>query len=108
MWAADVPSISTGMRGLVAFDVHLRTAGRDLHSGVFGGAVPNSAHWAARLVAALHYRSGRAALPGLYASVRPLWSTERAPISALPLPSAGSAAACSTGPLEGGISFTSL
>ncbi|HEX2274741.1 MAG TPA: M20/M25/M40 family metallo-hydrolase, partial [Acidimicrobiales bacterium] len=51
MWAPDVPSVCVGMRGLVAFHVDLRTAASDLHSGLFGGAVPNSAHLIARLVA---------------------------------------------------------
>ena len=101
MWAADRPSISTGMRGLVAFDVHLRTAGRDLHSGVFGGAVPNAAHWAARLVAALHDGSGRVALPGFYDAVRPLAPAERAAFAALPVDEAAWAAAASVGCLEG-------
>jgi acetylornithine deacetylase/succinyl-diaminopimelate desuccinylase-like protein len=101
MWAADVPSISTGMRGLVAFDVQVRTAGRDLHSGVFGGAVPNAAHWAARLVAALHDRSGRVALPGFYDAVRPLGPAERAAFAALPLDDAAWAANASVRCLEG-------
>ncbi|MDQ1488240.1 MAG: hypothetical protein QOJ23_754 [Actinomycetota bacterium] len=101
MWAADVPSISTGMRGLVAFDVHLRTAGRDLHSGVFGGAVPNAAHWAARLVAALHDGDGRVALPGFYDAVRPLGPADRSAFAALPLDEAAWAAGASVGCLEG-------
>lgn len=101
MWSADVPSISTGMRGLVAFDVRVRTAGRDLHSGVFGGAVPNAAHWAARLVAALHDRSGRVALPGFYDAVKPLSPAERAAFAALPLDESAWAAAASVGCLDG-------
>ncbi len=43
MWSETVPSMCTGMRGLVAFDVSLRTASGDLHSGSFGGAVRNAA-----------------------------------------------------------------
>ena len=101
MWAADVPSISTGMRGLVAFDVTLRTAGRDLHSGVFGGAVPNAAHWAARLVAALHDGAGRVTLPGFYDDVRPLTAADRADMATLPLDEAAWAAAASVTCLEG-------
>ena len=101
MWSADVPSISTGMRGLVAFDVHIRTARRDLHSGVFGGAVPNAAHWAARLVAALHDGSGRVALPGFYDAVRPLGPAERSHFAALPHDDAAWAARASVGRLEG-------
>jgi acetylornithine deacetylase/succinyl-diaminopimelate desuccinylase-like protein len=101
MWSPDVPSISTGMRGLVAFDVCIRTAGRDLHSGIFGGAVPNAAHWAARLVAALHDRSGRVTLPGFYDAVRPLTPHERAAFAALPIDEAAWMAAASVGCLEG-------
>jgi acetylornithine deacetylase/succinyl-diaminopimelate desuccinylase-like protein len=89
------------MRGLVAFDVHIRTAGRDLHSGVFGGAVPNAAHWAARLVAALHDPVGRVALPGFYDAVRPLEPAERAAFASLPLDEAAWMATASVGCLEG-------
>jgi acetylornithine deacetylase/succinyl-diaminopimelate desuccinylase-like protein len=101
MWSPEVPSISTGMRGLVAFDVHLRTAGRDLHSGVFGGAVPNAAHWAARLVARLHDSDGRVTLPGFYDAVRPLTPAERAGFAGLPLDEAAWMATASVGCLEG-------
>src|SRR4051795_8290252 len=44
MWAPDVPSVCVGMRGLIAYGVVLRTAKADLHSGLFGGAVPNPSH----------------------------------------------------------------
>ncbi len=71
MWSATVPSMCTGMRGLVAFDVFLRTASGDLHSGSFGGAVRNAAHVAARLVADLHDDRGAVTLPDFYAAVRP-------------------------------------
>jgi acetylornithine deacetylase/succinyl-diaminopimelate desuccinylase-like protein len=101
MWSPEVPSISTGMRGLVAFDVHLRTAGRDLHSGVFGGAVPNAAHWAARLVARLHDSAGRVAVPGFYDAVRPLTPAERAGFASLPIDEATWMATASVGCLEG-------
>ncbi|MEY2568058.1 MAG: hypothetical protein QOE35_2587 [Actinomycetota bacterium] len=84
MWAPDVPSTCVGMRGLVAFDVHLRTATADLHSGVFGGSVPNPAHLLARLVAALHDDKGRITLDGFYDDVRPLTEAEEASLRALP------------------------
>ena len=44
MWAADVPSMCVGMRGVVAAEISLRGPERDLHSGSFGGAVPNPLH----------------------------------------------------------------
>src|SRR5271156_5045558 len=63
MWAADVPSMCTGMRGLAAADVTLTGPVRDLHSGSFGGGVPNPLHAMAALLAGLHpvARVGRAA-----------------------------------------------
>jgi acetylornithine deacetylase/succinyl-diaminopimelate desuccinylase-like protein len=79
MWAADVPSTTVGMRGLVAFTVDVRSASTDLHSGLFGGAVPNPAHVLARLVAALHDDSRRVTVPGFYDDVA------EAPIDPLPL-----------------------
>jgi acetylornithine deacetylase/succinyl-diaminopimelate desuccinylase-like protein len=88
MWAPDVPSTCVGMRGLVAFDVELRTATADLHSGVYGGAVPNAAHHVARLVAALHDDQGRVTLPGFYDDVRPLTTAEAASFARLPFAAA--------------------
>jgi acetylornithine deacetylase/succinyl-diaminopimelate desuccinylase-like protein len=84
MWSADVPSVCLGMRGLVAFDITLRTGRIDLHSGSFGGAVPNPAHLAASLVAALHDGDGRVTVPGFYDDVRPLTPAEEASFAALP------------------------
>ncbi len=85
MWAPDVPSVCVGMRGLVAFGVELRTAKADLHSGLFGGAVPNPAHLVARLVAALHDGDGRVTVPGFYDDVRPLTPAEDASMATIPV-----------------------
>lgn len=85
MWAPDVPTTCVGMRGLVAFDVAVRTAPSDLHSGLFGGAVPNPAHVVARLVAALHDGDRRVAVPGFYDDVRPLTAAEEASLAAIPV-----------------------
>ena len=84
MLAPDVPSTCVAMRGLVGFDVHIRTATGDLHSGVFGGAVPNAARFAAGLAAALHDRDGRVVLPGFYDAVRPLAPSEQESLDAVP------------------------
>src|SRR5205807_7804919 len=84
MWSRSVPSICVGMRGLVAFDVTLRTGSIDLHSGSFGGAVPNPAHIIADLVAALHDADGRVAIPGFYDDVCPLTPAEAASFAPLP------------------------
>jgi acetylornithine deacetylase/succinyl-diaminopimelate desuccinylase-like protein len=84
MVSEEVPSTTIGMRGLVAFDVSLRTAAIDLHSGMWGGTVPNAAVVAARLAAALHDEHGRVALPGFYDQVRELDAAERASMAAIP------------------------
>jgi acetylornithine deacetylase/succinyl-diaminopimelate desuccinylase-like protein len=89
MIAPDVPSTTVGMRGLVAFDVALRTADLDLHSGVFGGTVPNAALVAARLAASLHDADGRVTLPGFYDAVRRLTPEEQESLDAQPYDEAG-------------------
>ncbi len=84
MEAADVPSTTVSMRGLVSFDVTLRTARSDLHSGIWGGTVPNAALVAARLVAGLHDADGRVSVPGFYDDVRELTPQEARSVAAIP------------------------
>ncbi|MGI8491688.1 MAG: dipeptidase [Acidimicrobiales bacterium] len=84
MISPDIPSVTVGMRGLVAFDVGLRTAAVDLHSGMWGGTVPNAAHIAAEVVASLHDESGRVTIPGFYDAVRDLSEVEQASLDAQP------------------------
>jgi acetylornithine deacetylase/succinyl-diaminopimelate desuccinylase-like protein len=84
MWAADVPSMCTGMRGLASVEVTLTGPVRDLHSGSFGGAVPNPLHAMASLLAGLHDEQGRVTLPGFYDRVLPLSAEERELLAKLP------------------------
>lgn len=78
------PSICYGLRGLAEVDLHVFGADRDLHSGVYGGAVANPAHALAELIASLHDPDGRVAVSGFYDDVAPLASAERAALAALP------------------------
>lgn len=84
MFGAATPSICTGMRGLVTAEVVFRGGAVDLHSGQFGGAVPNPATELARLVAGLHDADGRVAIPGFYDEVREPSAAERAAFARLP------------------------
>jgi acetylornithine deacetylase/succinyl-diaminopimelate desuccinylase-like protein len=84
MWAADVPSMCTGMRGLLPVEVTLTGPVRDLHSGSFGGGVPNPLHAMAALLAGLHDEQGRVTLPRFYDRVLPLSETERDLLARLP------------------------
>jgi acetylornithine deacetylase/succinyl-diaminopimelate desuccinylase-like protein len=84
MWAADIPSLCTGMRGLAEAEITVTGPSRDLHSGSFGGGVPNPAHVLATILAGLHDADGRVALPGFYDDVVPLTDEERALLAKLP------------------------
>ncbi len=64
MWRPDEPSISTASKGLLALDVEVTGANRDLHSGRYGGTVPNPIHALAELLASLHHPDGRIAVEG--------------------------------------------
>ncbi len=84
MWAADVPSMCVGMRGVVDAEIGLRGPERDLHSGSFGGGVPNPLQVMADLLAGLHDADGRVTVPGFYDKVLPLSDAERELINRLP------------------------
>jgi acetylornithine deacetylase/succinyl-diaminopimelate desuccinylase-like protein len=84
MWGADTPSVCTGMRGHVPAEVTVSGPVHDLHSGSFGGGVPNPAVVLARLLAGLHDADGRVTLPGFYDDVAPLSDAERELIARLP------------------------
>ncbi len=108
MLAPDVPSTCVAMRGLVGFDVAIRTARGDLHSGVFGGAVPNAARLAAELAAALHDADGRVAIAGFYDAVRSLSEAEAASLAAIPFDEAAWMDQAGVTALEGEAGRTTL
>ena len=72
MWNASTPAITTALRGIVADEVILTGANRDLHSGVYGGAAVNPIHALSRILGALHDDNGAVALPGFYDGVEEL------------------------------------
>jgi acetylornithine deacetylase/succinyl-diaminopimelate desuccinylase-like protein len=84
MWNEETPTVCTGMRGLTDCQVDLYGPAQDIHSGTFGGAVPNPATEAARLAAALHDGDRRVAVPGFYDGVAELTERERALFAELP------------------------
>jgi len=84
MWGAEVPSLCTGLRGLTAAEITLRGPETDLHSGSFGGGVPNPLHALAGLLAGLHDAGGRVTLPGFYDKVVNLTPRERELFGRLP------------------------
>ena len=69
MWSVTRPAIDTSLRGLVAEEVRVTAASRDLHSGIYGGAARNPIHVLSAVLAALHDDKGRVTLPGFYDGV---------------------------------------
>ncbi|MFL1431109.1 MULTISPECIES: M20/M25/M40 family metallo-hydrolase, partial [unclassified Nocardiopsis] len=84
LWAPDTPSMCVGMRGLTDVEISLHGPARDLHSGSFGGAVPNPLQAMSGLLAALHDDGGRIAIPGFYDGVVEAGAEERELIARLP------------------------
>ncbi|WP_047867422.1 dipeptidase [Nocardiopsis sp. RV163] len=84
MWAADTPSMCVGMRGLTDVEISLYGPERDLHSGSFGGAVPNPLKAMSDLLSGLHDEDGRVAVPGFYDGVVEASGEERELIARLP------------------------
>ncbi|MCK4899824.1 MAG: M20/M25/M40 family metallo-hydrolase, partial [Anaerolineales bacterium] len=85
MLAADLPTITYALRGLVYFELRLYGPDHDLHSGMFGGVVHNPAQALCELVAGMHDEQGRVTLPGFYDKVRSIDDKEREELARLPV-----------------------
>ena len=77
MIANDVPSITTGLRGLSYVEVEVTGPNRDLHSGLYGGAVANPINILAKMIASLHDKNNHITIPGFYDKVEELTREER-------------------------------
>jgi acetylornithine deacetylase/succinyl-diaminopimelate desuccinylase-like protein len=78
------PSITAGLRGLSYVEAEVTGPGRDLHSGVYGGAVANPINILCRMIASLHDADGRVAIPGFYDKVQTLSVADREAINQAP------------------------
>ncbi|MFC5048139.1 dipeptidase [Aquimarina hainanensis] len=84
MIANDVPSITTGLRGLSYVEVEVTGPNRDLHSGLYGGAVANPINILTKMIASLHDENNRITIPGFYDKVEELSTEERAEMAKAP------------------------
>jgi len=80
----DEPSITTGLRGLAYVEVEVTGPNRDLHSGLFGGAVANPANILAKMIASLHDENNHITIPGFYDDVLEVDPAERAEMNKAP------------------------
>ena len=106
-WRPDLDTVNVGCRGTGGLEITLRTAQKPLHSGRYGGIVPNALHELARLIAGLHDRDGRIAATGFYDGVKAPTDEERAAISAIPFDEPSLYASLKTGP-RGEAGFSTL
>ncbi|RCU42543.1 dipeptidase [Chryseobacterium lacus] len=83
LYSKDQPTVTTGLRGLSYMEVEVEGPGRDLHSGLYGGAVPNPIHVLSRMIAQLIDENGRIAIDGFYDNVLELSAEERAEMAKL-------------------------
>ena len=97
-WRADIPTVAVGSRGITALEFTVTTAVKDLHSGRYGGTVPNALHVAAGLIASLHDAEGRPAVGGFLDGVESPPSVERAALPSIPFDDAGYYRALGTEP----------
>jgi len=84
MIAKDVPSITTGLRGLSYVEVEVTGPNRDLHSGLYGGAVANPINILTKMIASLQDENNHITIPGFYDKVEDLSAEERATMAEAP------------------------
>ena len=108
MFAPGVPSITYGLRGLAYVEITLEGPNRDLHSGIYGGAIENPINALAQLIAGLHDKDHRIAVAGFYEDVRDLTDEERATFRKLPFDEAEWKASVGVADVRHEASYTTL
>lgn len=108
MISMQTPSITCGLRGLTYMEVEVTGPDKDLHSGLFGGAVANPANVLARLIASLVDENGRVAIPGFYDDVRELTTAERRAFNKAPFSLRDYKRSLSIGDVEGEAGYNTM
>jgi acetylornithine deacetylase/succinyl-diaminopimelate desuccinylase-like protein len=89
MWDIDTPALATQLRGLLYTEIGLWGPSHDLHSGLYGGSVPNPLNVLTRMLGQLHDADGRVQVPGFYDDVEELDDAQARQLAALPFDEAG-------------------
>lgn len=106
MIAPGVPAITTGLRGLAYWQIEVTGPNRDLHSGLFGGAVANPVNELCKLIASITDENGRITVPGFYDDVLEVSDVERKMMAEAPYDEAAYKAALDVKALHGEEGFT--
>jgi acetylornithine deacetylase/succinyl-diaminopimelate desuccinylase-like protein len=104
----DHPSITVGLRGLSYMEVEVTGPGRDLHSGVYGGAVANPVNVLCSMIASLHDENNRVTIPGFYEKVAELSQAERVAMNKAPFDLDAYKKDLSIGDVKGEKGYTTL
>ncbi len=104
----ETPSITCGLRGLCYMEVEVTGPNKDLHSGLYGGAVANPANVLTRLVASLIDENGHITIPGFYDDVRELTPAERRAFNKAPFCLREYKKALEIGDVEGEDGYTTI
>jgi len=108
MLANDTPSITTGLRGLSYMEVEVTGPNRDLHSGLYGGAVANPINILTQMIASLHDKNNHVTIPGFYDKVEILDELDRSEISKIPFSLSAYKAALDIEEIHGEKGYTTL
>lgn len=108
MIANDIPSITVGLRGLAYMEVEVTGPDRDLHSGVYGGAVGNPINILCKMIAQLIDEEGRVTIDGFYDDVIDLTQEERAAINSRPFSEEAYAKDLSVNATQGEMGYSTI
>lgn len=108
MIGKDTPSITTGLRGLAYWQIHVKGPNRDLHSGHFGGAVANPINVLCGMLDKVIDKNGRITIPGFYDKVLPIPEAEREMIRQIPFSEEKYMEAIGVGALQGEEGYNTL
>lgn len=108
MLGADLPSLTTGLRGLAYWEIEVTGPNRDLHSGHFGGAVANPINVLCKMLAQVTDADGRITIPHFYDRVEPVPEAERRMIAQIPFDEARYKAAIGVDELQGEKGYSTL
>lgn len=108
MVGMETPSITTGLRGLAYWEIEVTGPNRDLHSGIFGGAVANPINTLCKMLAGITDADGRITIPGFYADVETVSEQERAMLAAVPYDEANYRKAIDVEALSGEKGYSTL
>ena len=108
MLGADLPSLTTGLRGLAYWEVEVTGPNRDLHSGHFGGAVANPINMLCKMLSDMQDADGRITIPGFYDDVLPVPQAERDMIAQIPFDEQKYKAAIGVKALKGETGYSTL